>query len=171
MTQGKTNKGFTLIETFVAISVLLLALVGPLTIATRGLTSAAFARDQIAAYYLSQEAIELIRNKRDNNFLNSFFWTTGLSACFTASGCFADSANIDPIFAQCSSSGCPVLRRSTTKGFYTYVPGSETAFSPFTRTIKMEQISDNEVSVSVVISWRTGVLTKTFTIEDSLFNW
>ncbi len=63
------QKAFTLIETLIAISILTIALTGPLAIIASSLRSSYFARDQITAYYLAQEAIEYIRNKRDQNGL------------------------------------------------------------------------------------------------------
>jgi type II secretory pathway pseudopilin PulG len=60
---------FTLIETLVAISILTIAITGPLAIIAQALRSSYFARDQITAYYLAQEAIEYIRNQRDMNGL------------------------------------------------------------------------------------------------------
>ena len=63
--------GFTILETLVAISILILALTAPLVIVSQALKSSYFSRDQITAYYLAQEAIEYIRNKRDNQGLSA----------------------------------------------------------------------------------------------------
>lgn len=65
----KKQKAFTLVETLVAISILTIALTGPLAIIAQALRSSYFARDQITAYYLAQEAVEYIRNQRDFNGL------------------------------------------------------------------------------------------------------
>ena len=55
------KKGFTLIETLVGIAILLVAIVGPLSIAFQGVSLASLARDQIIASYLAQEGIEFVR--------------------------------------------------------------------------------------------------------------
>ncbi len=65
-TGGK--KGFTLIETFIAISILMVVIVGPLTLSQRSLSSAKYARDRITAYYLAEDAIEYIRHLRDDAY-------------------------------------------------------------------------------------------------------
>ena len=59
-----SNAGFTLIESLVAISILLLSISAPLTIASKGLASSFFARDQITAFYLAQDAVEYIRDRK-----------------------------------------------------------------------------------------------------------
>lgn len=58
--------GFTILETLVAISILILAITAPLAIIAQALRSSYYARDQVTAYYLAQEAIEFLRNTRDN---------------------------------------------------------------------------------------------------------
>lgn len=63
------SAGFTILETLVAISILVLALTAPLVIVSQALKSSYFSRDQITAYYLAQEAVEYLRNKRDNQGL------------------------------------------------------------------------------------------------------
>ncbi len=63
------KKGFTIIETLVAISILAIALTGPLSIISQALRNSFYARDQVTAFYLAQEAIEYLRNQRDNNAL------------------------------------------------------------------------------------------------------
>ncbi len=64
-----SHAGFTILETLIAISILVLALTGPIAIVAQALRSSYFSRDQITAYYLAQEAIEYLRNKRDNSGL------------------------------------------------------------------------------------------------------
>lgn len=69
----KNKKGFTLIETLVAISILLIAVVGPLTISASSLQSSLNVRNQITASYLAEEGIEYVRNIRDTESLKCIF--------------------------------------------------------------------------------------------------
>jgi len=66
-----TKRGFTLIETMVAISILMLALIAPMSLATESLTVAFYARNQITAFYLAQEGIEIVRSVRDSNIITA----------------------------------------------------------------------------------------------------
>ncbi|MBI2640459.1 MAG: type II secretion system protein [Candidatus Sungbacteria bacterium] len=59
--------GFTLLETIVALAVILAALVGPVALITRGIFDFSFAKNKITAANLAQEGIELVRAVRDNN--------------------------------------------------------------------------------------------------------
>jgi len=64
----KTNNktGLTLVETLVAVSILTIAVIGPLGIIAQALHTSYYTRDQMTAHYLAQEAIEYVRNLRDN---------------------------------------------------------------------------------------------------------
>lgn len=76
------KKGFTLLETLVAIFILTLALTGPIYIATLAIRGSVESRDNISAYYLAEEAIEAIRNKRDEISLtndNDAEWLNGIT--------------------------------------------------------------------------------------------
>lgn len=102
--------GFTILETLVAISILLLALTAPLVIVSQALRSSYFSRDQITAYYLAQEAIEYLRNKRDNQGL-----TTGAtSADWTSLFKTDDGTNTSLINPTGSTNLKAYLVRSTT---------------------------------------------------------
>jgi prepilin-type N-terminal cleavage/methylation domain-containing protein len=63
------KKGFTLIETLVAISILMIAILPPMELTMESLSAAYYARDQVTASNLAQEAIEVIRSVRDSNIL------------------------------------------------------------------------------------------------------
>src|SRR3989338_617192 len=83
--RDSTQRGFSLVETIVAIAILTFAMVAPLSLAQRGLNASIYARDQITAFYLAQEAIEYVRNVRDTNNLEGFSggaaWLSGLEEC------------------------------------------------------------------------------------------
>lgn len=66
----KRTRGFTLIETIVAVAVLTAALTGPLVLAQRSLKATQEARNRISATYLADEGIEVVRSMRDNNSAN-----------------------------------------------------------------------------------------------------
>jgi len=165
-----TQTGFSLIEALVAIAVLLLALIGPFTIATRGLIAANFARDQVTAFYLAQEATEIVRSKRDNNALQGEAWTEGLSNCFNKE-CIVDATkNIDSgnAIKACGAS-CDVLQQSPSSKLYGYLNGWDD--TKFTRKIFIEEISSNEIRVAITISWSSGRINKSFSVTETFFDW
>ena len=84
--RGNNNQGFTILETLVAISILVLALTAPLAIVAQALRSSYFARDQVTAYFLAQEAIEFLRNKRDYAGLQSSIAAENWTDLFNADG-------------------------------------------------------------------------------------
>lgn len=67
--QTENNVGFTLLETIVALAVILAAVVGPITLITRSIFNFSFAKNKLIANNLAQEGLELMRLVRDNNVL------------------------------------------------------------------------------------------------------
>jgi len=86
--------GFTIVETLVAIAILLISLATPLSMAEKGLAGAEASRHEITAFYLAQEAIEYLRNIRDSNAIakrkNGPTWLQGLNKCLQGEGCGID---------------------------------------------------------------------------------
>lgn len=67
----RLKKGYSLVEVLVAITVLLIALVGPLTIAHSGLKRAVHSKDNTMAVFLAQEGIEAVVKLREDDALDA----------------------------------------------------------------------------------------------------
>ncbi|MFZ3019968.1 MAG: hypothetical protein WA051_00380 [Minisyncoccia bacterium] len=179
-----SEKGFTVLETLVAIAVLILSLTAAFSVAQNGLSLSMSSRDEVTAYYLAQEGVEVIRNIRDENSLNGFSWLTGISSqvsdpCYFGSYCAVDSPNQNYMVSCGAIAGnCPVLLQdrqtnSSTYGMYGLNPASTSGWTPtvFKRELLLEQINSNEVALTVKIYWTKGTLTRNFVVHENLFNW
>lgn len=92
--------GYSIVEVLVAVTVLLISIVGPLTIAYKGIENATLAREQNIAFFLAQEGIESIIKKRNdgilaheaNNSVGTWDWTDEISAnnCSDSVACAVD---------------------------------------------------------------------------------
>jgi prepilin-type N-terminal cleavage/methylation domain-containing protein len=176
--QAAKRKGFTLVEAMVAISILSLAITGPLVIAQKGIASAIYARDQITAFYLAQEAVEYVRDVRDTNRITKSAWLNGLSSCVDNGG--GQRCTIDvrtSTVAACPSNICTQISFDPATGFYGYGAGAGNA-SQFTRTVSIDSRGDTtnspakEAVISVSISWNTTLFSppRVFTIKEYIFN-
>ena len=92
-TTHQLRRGFTLVETLVAISIITIAIVGPLLTASRTLVAAYTARDQLTASYLASEASEYVRFMRDSMYLADY-QATPADATLTADA-FCDFSDAD----------------------------------------------------------------------------
>jgi prepilin-type N-terminal cleavage/methylation domain-containing protein len=176
------QRAFTLVEAMVAISILSLAVTGPLVIAQKGLGSAIYAKDQITAFYLAQEAVEYIRNVRDSNRIAGTPWLGQFAVCKEDGTSPARKCKIDSQYADFSTSGaielcpngvCPPLSFDTTNNIYGYGSTQTWRPTPFTRTISIDdRASPKEAVISVTIAWNTKLFLpqKTFTIKEYIFD-
>jgi prepilin-type N-terminal cleavage/methylation domain-containing protein len=193
--------GFTIIETMVAVFILAIALTAVLNLTAQSLFTARYARNEITANYLAQEAADYIRNQRDSTaFLNnagSNGWIDFLgdfgypstsypsTTCFTTDGCYFNVDSSIPSVSLCSISNpsfgvtkCPILKYNKNggaKGFY-YYGSSGTDMNPnsnFKRKVYMVKSTNNvnEVFIYITIEWMNGNLVRSKTLNFSLLNW
>ncbi|MEK7613646.1 MAG: prepilin-type N-terminal cleavage/methylation domain-containing protein [Patescibacteria group bacterium] len=164
--EAKAQRAFTLIETLVAISILLLSLAAPLSIAAQSLRSAYYARDQITAFYLAQEAVEYVRAVRDQNYLGGIPWLTGIEDCVDTT-CAVDFTNFSH---EVCAGDCPLLLLGNTSGLFNLSSGDPTIYRRTLEINSIEGISD-EVTVLVRVSWQSGKIEREFEVQEQLFNW
>ncbi len=174
-------RGFTLLETLVAVTILVIAIMAPMTIAQNALQNAIYARDQVTAFYLAQEGIEYARALRDKNIMQGNPWLqkpastancvspVDLNQCVVAAG--STGCNIDFVnFCNtlCATpSGCSPLKFSTT-GYSTVGAGT---VSKYTRTLTLEQITTQQYKVKVHMDWTSGRYQRQFDLEEILMDW
>lgn len=171
------NNGFTLVEALVSISILVMAVTGAFTAAQGGISSSNFSKNQIIAFYLAGEAVEQIRNLRDQNGINNTAdWLQDIAGvgagypCDQGKVCMIDAVagSISPCTGL--NDTCPNLRLDPINGFYGYniAYASSTIFN---RQIRMTKISNDEWAVSVIVDWSNKGLTRKFEVRENIMNW
>lgn len=188
------KKGFTIVESLVAISILMIAVLGPLVVVSQAFKVSFFARDQMNSFYLAQEAIEYVRNTRDRNSLvetDPNNWLNGIAVDgfgVPIAVVVNDIGASAPVKYQLvRSSGaykllrcpgtpsvCPKVRYTAASGLY----GAETGgvFSVYTREVIFSKVPDDptatqEVSVKVLMKWNQVGGTYQFPLYVHLTNW
>jgi len=192
------SNGFTLVEMLVSVSILLLVIVGPMTITARIAKSATFATEQVQAFFLAQEGIEIAQKGRDDLLLRNFLESTHGSYedtpwaefidpilgdyhfCFGSPGCGLEWHASNPgelaTTRDCSlPDNCRLYRNaSAERAKYTHVSTGGTP-TLFTRKIYMTATpagDPNAVRVRSVVTWRTGsvVAEQQVEVESYLYN-
>lgn len=187
------SKGFTLVETLVAIFILLLTITTMITLSTGSFYNVRYAQNQITANALAQEMTEYIRNTRDtavqkdstNGFAN---WVTMITPCVT-SQLYCDLNQ----FTQTTSTSNPIrffresnplfskpqtLWKYPNGQFSTpseYISGVDTGGGPtpsvFSRGIQFKIYSPEQVEAIVRIDWKNGLVDKTLQQSIILTKW
>ena len=180
------TKGFTIIETLVAIAVIMLAIVGPLTIANKGLVAAISARDQVTANYLAQDALEYLKNIRDNNLLAAVDWMRGInesgmceyssSVPANSKSCFIETATVGNLPEVCPGavSDCGHLYYNESTKSYTHAHPAGTVATPFTRYYQVDMKNTSgtdydDARVEVVVTWKTGTVVNKLSVKNNFF--
>lgn len=174
---SESKKGFTLIETLVAVSLLTIAIVAPMTLTAQSLSTAYYARDQITAYNLAQEGIESVRAIRDGQVLAisqssaggsiDLFGDIPINQNFIINGLDTSPASA----METCSGACPRMQLSPDGELYGY--GAGWTDTKFTRTLRATFVGGtDEIQLSVTVSWQTNAnQTRTFTIYENVYRW
>lgn len=179
------NKGFTLVETLVAIAIFATSIVGLISVTARGVNDNVFVKNKLIASYLAQEGVELVRNMRDTSLLpeNAVSWNVFLNNtdhwignCYRTSPANTDACTIDGTetvldAVECIDGVCPALGFDSATNSYTY---NTIDSSNFTRTIYAQQAGNenpDEILVVSEVTWDQGENTHKVRYQANLLNW
>jgi Tfp pilus assembly protein PilV len=186
------QSGFSLVETLVAITLLLLVIVGPMTIVSSSARSTSFSSEQVTAFFLAQEGAELMQKARDDMQLANYGQTGWANFTDTGSG-----GAYRLCYVNINSAGCGVTIRTDGTGTLT-APANCTTLSncnlylntsgnirsrfthtatnatitPYTRRIFLQNVNANEVKVVSRVTWKNGGIKaeQQVEVETRLFN-
>lgn len=191
----KRTQGFTLIETLVAVTILIIAILPPLFIAYQGVGSATYNRNQMISNYLAQDAMDYIIAKKNENILKceqnnknpcrnnnggpGKNWLDALGDCFVntstnTTACEVNTTNpAGPYTTRCRPT-CSMLRFDPTTAKYRY--GGSAPESIFRRIVVFSDIPnmgrDEAVSVKVTVQWTSPGKTtpNSFNLKTNLYH-
>jgi hypothetical protein len=155
--------------------------------AQSGLRSAFLARDQITAFFLAQDAIETIKNIRDDNALNNRNWLENIYVCSegVSDDCLVSVETIyypvpgqsqlgDVVVEACQSASCQIMKNDSLGRFgYTFT-GDDVVNSRFTRNVYLKEIvQDNELQIVVEVTWTSNVRVgeSRIVVQENIYNW
>ncbi len=189
--KNTNQKGFSLVETLVAISILLIVITGPMVISIRSAKSASFATEQVQAFFLAQEGLELIQKGRDDLLLRNFLPSTDANYisnpwsrftdstnsgtyrhCYAGSGCglsWGSTAGTLATPVACSTlSNCLLYRSTSGRAQISHTSAGATP-TIFTRRIFLTATGDR-VQARSLVTWRTGsVVAEQSVVTDTYF--
>jgi len=154
------NKGFTVLELLAAILVISIGILTAYSVTQRIFAQTIDSANRIQAAYLAKEGIEVVRNIRDTNWVESSAnWDDGLTsgdweADYNTTGTINDTYDGD------------FLRIDGT-GFYSY-SGTVTKFK---RKITISSIAIDEIKVEVEVSWQKRGKDHSLTVQENLYDW
>jgi len=169
------NRGFTILETLVAITIILIAITGPLDIIAHSLKASYYSRDEVTAFYLAQEAIEYARNERDNNELSQYTavkdWLVGAVGSRDGSIDCLNDAGKNPTnkcillqttggdykYQKCGGTTCDIMYKNG-EGIYGAENIGNVTPTNFIREIYFTKVPDESVPTgSRDAAWSTGM--------------
>lgn len=187
---NKEKDGFTIIETLVAITILMIAIAGPLTIAQKSLMASIYARDQVIASYLAQDGMEYMLNQRDISSFETWLndGVQGIKKCTELHPCVIDSYGGGFILPTTDSSYYDLY----TEGNGIYYPNpvssatpiptasgvgtSKTIFSRkfYVDTTNISNIDPNtlkpiEATFVVLVEWSNGTIDNQVKLQSQVF--
>jgi prepilin-type N-terminal cleavage/methylation domain-containing protein len=184
------NKGFTMVETIIAIFIFSVAITAIMAVFSKGIIGINYAKNEMIASYLAQEGIEYIRNLRDDyiysegeNGWQSFLERLQDAKCAVPGqgGCYFDDSHlnfgtsqgemIQNLFILPCDKECPSLRYNSTNGRYNYDPNG--ANSSFIRAIKVKfpnGMGGEGAIITSVVSFSGGGIAGEVSFSEDLYD-
>lgn len=185
---ARVMAGFTLLEVLVAITVLAFAITATFTAAQSGLSAAENSKDQVVGFYLAQEAVEYIRNLRDDNaLLNesvSTNWLAGFAqnpsdVCYPGKACSVDVVANKLTACPSGPGTCAALVEDLNSADATYgmygdaynSHGANWKTVNYKREVTITTINSNEIAITVNVTVTKGSSSQVFTVRENILNW
>lgn len=153
------KKGQLLIESGIAISILVIGLLGIFGLLSRSLGLNNIISSQYIASNLASEGIEVVKNLIDANIIQYRPWNQNIST-----GSYEVIYNSPAL----ESNQDRFLRFDSSDNIYNYQSGQPTFFK---RVIEIENIGSDEIRVNSKVNWQIRGGSYSVNLEDHFFNW
>jgi len=161
----KKQAGFSILEVVVAFSVITMGMIGVSSLITQNIQVQYVNKDNLIAFQLAQEGLELARNKRDKNWLEGKDWLSDITPgkyIMDYTGYIKSVSGIEEAVLQ--------QRDDVGKeGYYWY--GENDLNTIFSRLITISQASPESFNVSCLVQWKDRGQTYQYSAETVLYNW
>ncbi len=163
------EEGFTLLEVIGAIFILMVGLGGSFSLMSQTLSAASSVELKLTAAYLGQEGLEIVKNLRDQA------WLEKRTSPFLSWNEYLPVGNWEADYLTLDSLGNHAFNSSPLNidadGFYSYSPGVQTKFI---RKISIAEISPSDPDikrVTVQVSWEERGRAHNFQVMEDVTNW
>jgi len=152
------NKSFTIIEVIISITILTIGVLGSVRLMHYFYAYNSIANSRLAAAYLAQEGIEIVKNIRDGNWLEGSAWNTSLGES-RYEGDYNSTNVLDNY-----TNGYLAIDGS---GLY----ATSSTLDVFQREIQICTSTDDVIYVSSTVSWVEAGKNYSVKTEGELCNW
>jgi len=150
-------------EIIISIGVIITALVAAVALISYSVYSIGISKSRITAMGLAQDGLEIVRNIRDNNWLNYkrkvSNWRDELNA-----GVYRVQFDTNNLLSYSSTTPLKI----DSNGFYQYPNGNNTFFY---RKVTLEYIGDNQIKLTCEVTWQQYGRNNSVKAETRLYNW
>lgn len=152
------KQGFTLLEVSISLTIITVGVLGVFALVQQTVGLLPVSKQRLAASYLAQEGVEIVRNLRDANIVGGRVWNLGLTDC--GAGCEADY--LSPLSAWASR------YLLDNNNFYNYSSGSETLYK---RKITIDSSAADVLKMTIEISWQEKTRPHSIKAREDIYNW
>lgn len=167
----QNNKpGFSLVEVITVLLVVSIGMAGVLNLIIQSVQSQQINKHTLTAYQLAQEGIELVRSRRDNNWVGGFNWNESLDS----GAYFMDYTSPEPQPTSAYPNQIAAGRLALdSEGFYSSSPSGFLPDGQYSRIISLvNSVDDGEkLKVRVSIYWYDRGQLNSYSLEADLYNW
>lgn len=170
----KGSHGFTIMEIVVVVFIISLSLTGIMSLVVQNVQVEYINKNMIMASQLVQEGLELVRNKRDNNWLAGSGWKTGI----IGDNIYAitiDSSGAEPVIATIDVSDINDAKARLyidDNGYYANLNSPDDEVSTaFFRIIEIKTETAASTTVECLVQWQTRNNTHGYSAQTVLYDW
>lgn len=168
------QRGQSLIESIIALTIIISGLGGAVTLMTYSLRSSEATLNRLIAQNLAAEGVEVVTNIRDSNYLAGDVFDAGLDggSDTTAIATFDEGTNTWFLDFATNDIAEPTATLYQQGGVYrqSTLAIAGTA-SPFQRLLILDNSNTDEIAVTSTVQWSERGQTKQVQMERIIYNW
>ena len=155
----KNGAGFTFLELIIVFFVVIVGILGVFSFVQYPITASIVSVQRLAATYLAQEGIEIVRNIRDSNWVEGISWNSGLGE---------GDWEVDYNTQNLSDGYNGDFLKIDSNNFYNYSTGDLTKFK---RKITIDAANPNYLKVFVLVEWEEKGKNYPVSVQENLYDW